>query len=312
MPLKQLVVVEVTSPNFSACGQAVGIATEGKSADQLSTLITEAATKKPPAPTPNVIDPNALYKHFEEGRFTDCTIRVMMSDDRPAKRAKKGRRKGPGTNVNAADAGDVRVIKAHALVLASRSAYFERAMGGEWRESQDRSFKVEVADEEGKMLPSTCPIDAICNCQGSLRHVLYQYTEYVTFRRLIKLCYGTTFIKEGDRDLDVSELVRLIYMANAFECMDAVKECATALVNGDLDLEGAVQCLELTDVLNDVEGMAGLGVKAGDVLAKEVGPLDELFVPVEDEDEDDEDDVLGGLRLSARVKVSRSSIHPYR
>jgi hypothetical protein len=42
------------------------------------------------------------------------------------------------------------VIKAHALVLASTSPYFERAMGGEWRESQDRSFEVEVADETGE------------------------------------------------------------------------------------------------------------------------------------------------------------------
>jgi hypothetical protein len=126
--------------------------------------------------------------------------------------------------------------------------------------------------------------------------------EYVTFRRLIKLCYGTTFIKEGDRDLDVSELVRLIHVANAFECMDAVKECATALTNLDLDWEGALQCIELTDMLKDVEGMEDLGVKAGDVLAKEVGPVHKLFTPAKDGE--DEGDVLGGLKLSSKVKVS--------
>jgi hypothetical protein len=105
-----------------------------------------------------MIDPDALSKHFEEGRFTDCTIRVMMSDGRPPKRTKKGRRKGSAANVDAAEAEDVRVIKAHALVLASRSAYFERAMGGEWRESKDRSFEVEVASEEGEtfFLHSRC------------------------------------------------------------------------------------------------------------------------------------------------------------
>jgi hypothetical protein len=128
------------------CIQAVGIHTQGKSAEQLSTLIMEAATKRPPAPAPNVIDPDALSKHFEEGRFTDCTIRVKLSDGRPAKRAKKKRRKGSG----AAAANNVHVIKAHAVILASRSAYFERAMGGDWRESKDRSFEVEVADETGE------------------------------------------------------------------------------------------------------------------------------------------------------------------
>jgi hypothetical protein len=103
--------------------------------------------------------------------------------------------------------------------------------------------------------------------------------EYLAFRRLIKLCYGTTFIKEGDRDLDVSELVRLIHVANAFECMDAVKQCTAALQGGGLDWEGAMQCLELTDMLKGVEGMRDLAEKAGRVIAMEVGPVHALFVP---------------------------------
>jgi hypothetical protein len=123
----------------------------------------------------------------------------------------------------------------------------------------------------------------------------------VTFRRLIKLCYGSTFIKEGDRDLDFSELVRLIHVANAFECMDAVKECASALTNGDLDWAAAVQCIELTNMLKDVEGMRGLATKAGDMIAKEVGLVHELFVP---SGEKGKPGVLGGLKLSEKVKVS--------
>jgi hypothetical protein len=126
--------------------------------------------------------------------------------------------------------------------------------------------------------------------------------EYVTFHRLIKLCYGSTFIKEGDRDLDVSELMRLIHVTNAFECMDAVKECATALTNGDLDWAETVQCLELTDTLRDVEGMEDLGVKAGIVLAEHVGPFDELFTPAKDGEYGG--GVLGGLKLADTVKVS--------
>jgi hypothetical protein len=131
--------------------------------------------------------------------------------------------------------------------------------------------------------------------------ILLPVPEYVTFRRLIKLCYGSTFIKEGDRDLDVSELVRLIHVANAFECMDAVKECAAALINVELDWEGAVQCLDLTDMLKDVEGMRGLATKAGDVIVKEVGPVHELFVS---SGEKGKPGVLGGLKLSDKVKVS--------
>jgi hypothetical protein len=146
----QLVVIEVTYSHFTVCVQAVGIATEGKSAEQLSTLITEAATKKPPAPTPNVIDPNALSKHFKEGRFTDCTIRVKRRDGQTAKRLRSERSEGTETEGSADGEEGVHVIKAHAVILASRSAYFERAMGGEWRESQDRSFEVEVANEEGE------------------------------------------------------------------------------------------------------------------------------------------------------------------
>jgi hypothetical protein len=83
--------------------------------------------------------------------------------------------------------------------------------------------------------------------------------------------------------------------------MDAVKECATALVNGDLDWEGAVQCIELTDMLTGVEGMARLAEKAGNALAKEVGPVDKRFVP---NGEEDGPGVLGGLKLSEKVKVS--------
>jgi hypothetical protein len=128
----------------------------------------------------------------------------------------------------------------------------------------------------------------------------------VTFRRLIKLCYGSTFVKEGDRDLEVSELVRLIHVANAFECMDAVKECATALTNGELDWEGAVQCLELTDMLRDVEGMEDLAVTAGDIIAKNVGLVHELCTPAKDDE--DGGAVLGGLKMSDTVKASISPL----
>jgi hypothetical protein len=135
--------------------QVLGINTVDNSAEDLITLIKEAAPKKTRASS--VIDPDALSKHFEEGRFTDCTIRVKIGDasasassDRPAKRLKSGSSEASGAGGAAAEESGGHVIKAHALVLASTSAYFERAMGGEWRESQDRSLEVEVSDEGGK------------------------------------------------------------------------------------------------------------------------------------------------------------------
>jgi hypothetical protein len=88
--------------------------------------------------------------------------------------------------------------------------------------------------------------------------------------------------------------------------MDAVKECAAALTNGELDWEGAVQCLELTEMLKDVEGMRDLTRKIGVVLAKEVGPVDKLFVP---SDEEGKIGVLGGLKLSEKVKVKTPTIY---
>jgi hypothetical protein len=136
----------------------VGLSTDGKSAEDVNLLLKEAA-QKPPTPSPLFIDPNALSKHFEEGRFTDCTIRVKIKDalngsapNRPVKRRRTGRSKATATEGSAEGEEGVHLIKAHALVLASRSAYFERAMGGEWRESQDRSFEVEVADETGEAI----------------------------------------------------------------------------------------------------------------------------------------------------------------
>jgi hypothetical protein len=138
----------------------VGIDTKGKSAEQLSTLITEAATRSSEHTT--TIYPKVLCKHFEEGRFRDCTIRLKIgnapADDvdtgPPAKRLRSEKHKGTTCQGPADQNHDVRVIQAHAVILASRSAYFERAMGGEWRESKDRSFEVEVADEEGKATDS--------------------------------------------------------------------------------------------------------------------------------------------------------------
>jgi hypothetical protein len=148
--------------------QALGIPTEGKSAALLSQLVDEA-TDSPRVPVKDaIIDPNALFKHFEEGRFSDCSIRLRIRDvqadvtpNRPAKRLRSQRSKGTATEGPADGEEGVHLIKAHALVLASRSAYFERAMGGEWRESQDKSFEVEVADETGEALDSSWPMSLI-------------------------------------------------------------------------------------------------------------------------------------------------------
>jgi hypothetical protein len=110
----------------------------------LAGLLKEAAQKPPSA-----IDPNALSKHFEEGRFTDCQIRVKIGS-KVALKWPAAKRAKIGVHANEAGKEGVRVIKAHAVILASRSACFERALGGPWRESQNKSFDVTLSGEEGE------------------------------------------------------------------------------------------------------------------------------------------------------------------
>jgi hypothetical protein len=124
--------------------------------------------------------------------------------------------------------------------------------------------------------------------------------EYTTFHRLIKLCYGTTFVEDGSRELDLGELVRLTHVANAFECLDAVKGCAAALQTLPLDWEGAVQCIMLTDQLDGVEGMATLMVRAQDALTEALGFVHECYVSSRNTTGASDVD---GLRLDTRVKV---------
>jgi hypothetical protein len=125
----------------------------------------------------------------------------------------------------------------------------------------------------------------------------------VTFLRLIKLCYGTTFTKDGDRDLGVRELVRLIHVADAFECMDAIKQCTGALeVEFSKNWTSALEGLEIVEMSRGVTGMAALGLKATAAVVKGLGRVHELFTP---SDETDKPGVLGGLKLADRVKVCR-------
>lgn len=138
---------------------------------------------------------------------------------------------------------------------------------------------------------------------GELRGVLSDYTEYMVFRRLIKLCYGTTFTKDGDRDLGVRELVRLIHVADAFECMDAVKQCTAALeVEFSENWTSALEGLEATEMSRGGLRLAALGLKAQDAVVKGLGRVHELFTPSEGKDRPG---VLGGLKLADRVKVGR-------
>jgi hypothetical protein len=145
-----------------------------------------------------------------------------------------------------------------------------------------------------------------------IQSVSLDVAECMTFHRLIKLCYGTTFVKDGDRDLNFRELVRLTRMANAFECLDAVKGCATALQRLPLDWEASVECIILADLLKGVDGMAKLAVRAQDALANALGFVHECYVPAGGEEPEELGQMmvgtpyLDGLRLNTRVKVRPS------
>jgi hypothetical protein len=144
--------------------QALGIDTSDKSARDLRLLIQDTTKQVVPRVAPSTIDPDVLSSHFEEGCFTDCSIRVKIrgsslaitasASDRPSKRLKSEPTDSPDDAAAEGDDLGVRTIKAHSVILASRSEYFKRAMLGQWQESQDKSFEVTLADEEGERIRS--------------------------------------------------------------------------------------------------------------------------------------------------------------
>lgn len=102
------------------------------------------ATRQAPKKKKSSSTPGNLVRIFEEGRFTDLTIRIQVVEHQAANKRRR-------TSRNTHDSeGAMEVVQVHAVIMCSRSAYFDRALGGNFKESRDMCIEVEVADAEGQ------------------------------------------------------------------------------------------------------------------------------------------------------------------
>jgi hypothetical protein len=124
-------------------------------------------------------------------------------------------------------------------------------------------------------------------------------TDFRILRLLVKLSYGTTYTKEGDRRLEPEELIRMAYMAKSFEFNDAVRECCLAL-QGRMNFERSVQVMELGSNLEGGAHMESLLRSANDVFLKGIGPVHELWTS-----SSPKEDPLSivGMRLKDQIRV---------
>lgn len=144
--------------------QFLGIPSEGISPDSLRGLIAATIKDGKPKAGPSALDPGVLLDHFENQRLTDCAIRVRLNQpSMDPQRIKAGvpppparkRTMSIGGMSKQAQAvpvpeyeGDVRIIKAHNIILSSRSRYFEKALQ---KAGPEKVVDVTLADEEGEL-----------------------------------------------------------------------------------------------------------------------------------------------------------------
>ena len=112
----------------------------------------------------------------------------------------------------------------------SQSAYFDRALSGQWTEATTRRMELTVEDEQ----------------------------ELEDLKLLIKLCYSDSFAHDGGRLLPWATRVRLAVLADGFELVEAVKQVVESLPLV-LSFEAAQVCLDgLPPALEAHPSMAGV------------------------------------------------------
>ena len=96
-----------------------------------------------------------LHQQFEEGVHTDVVIRIRVApsnekqDEQEQQQSPSAKRTRMSNGAAAAAGADVYTdIKAHSVVLSGRSAYFEKALTGEWAEASTRRVELGVEDEQ--------------------------------------------------------------------------------------------------------------------------------------------------------------------
>ena len=171
-----------------------------------------------------------LERQFLHGKHADVVIRVRIA--------------GGGNAYTD--------IKAHSVVLSASSAYFDRALSGEWTEAAKRRVELTVDDEE----------------------------ELEDLKLLIKLSYTDSFNRVKGELLPFQTRVRLAVRAGALEFVEAVDRIVASLPRG-LDMEGALLCMEnegrLPPTLEAHAGMSALQEEVDKVLAAALGPVSGMF-----------------------------------
>ena len=85
-------------------------------------------------------------------------------------------------------------IFCHAVVLCARSPYFESCLGGEWKEAQSKTVEISLESDQAVQ----------------------------DMKVLLKLCYGGSYIYDGEELLNTSTRIRLAFLGSAFEMQECV------------------------------------------------------------------------------------------
>jgi hypothetical protein len=167
-----------------------------------------------------------LQQQFVEGKHTDMVIRVSVQ----------------GADSEPTD------IKAHSLVLRTRSPYFDKSLSGEWAEAAERQVELTVEDKQALQ----------------------------DLKLLIKLSYSDSYTHENGRLLPFDTRLRLAARADSLEFVEAVDQVVASLPLG-LDFSALITCLEmdLPRAMADHPGMLHARERMMALLVKGIEERDE-------------------------------------
>ena len=119
-------------------------------------------------------------------------------------------------------------------------------------------------------------IDSIA--QPITPHHTRQPTDAADFQRLVKLSYMALYTEEDGRPLGQEELVRLLVVANGYEMMWCVEDCAWALEERFEGYDDALAYFHsVPDSILNTKAVSVATKAAGSALAWELGPVEQLW-----------------------------------
>jgi hypothetical protein len=187
-----------------------------------------------------------LQQLFNQGTHTDMVIRVRIGEQQQQQApAAKRRRTEEAASAGASTAVDQYTdIPTHSLVLCARSPYFDKALGGDWAESEQRRVEVTVENEQ----------------------------ELEDLKLLIKLSYSDSYTHDDGRLLPLETRLRLAARADGLKFVEAVDQIVESLPL-ELGFEDAQSCLDALPPV--VEEHPGMAAARGTVLAVLVKGIEE-------------------------------------